>query len=878
MEWQTISQKDCVKQLDTDRKKGLSEQQARSRLEHYGTNELKQAKKVGLIRRFFRQFADFMVIILLIAAGISFVTSYVQKDSDYIDSIIILCIVIINAITGVVQESRAEQAIASLQKLSAPESTVIRGGKQKKIPSSQLVPGDMVVLSAGNLVSADIRLLESYELKAEESALTGESVPSEKDAAVVFPAGTPIGDQKNMLFSGSSISTGRGMGVVVATAMETQVGKIAHMIHTEDAPETPLQHKLSQTGKVLGIGAIIICAIIFLMGLLQQINALEMFMISISLAVAAIPEGLPAVVTIVLAIGMRRMAAKRAIIRRLPAVETLGSASVICSDKTGTLTQNKMTVTALASAGGKIALHSAEGNFILELGTLCTDCTEEGGAVLGEPTEVAIVNACGTSKQNLEQKYPRVSEIAFSSARKMMTTVHRLPGGGYRIITKGAPDLLLAHCTAYGKGSAALGEPVRQAILRQNDQMASQALRILGVAFRDVVSLPPVGEMEKNLSFLGLIGMIDPPRPQAKEAVRLCRKAGIRAVMITGDHAVTATAIARDLGILNDAHGVMTGAELDRISQQKLTKEISRFSVFARVTPEHKVRIVKAFQARGEVVAMTGDGVNDAPALKAADIGCAMGKSGTDVAKNSADMIMTDDNFATIVAAVREGRGIYDNIKKTVHFLISCNIGEILTVFVAFLLHLPAPLLAIQLLWVNLVTDSLPALALGVEPIEDDIMERKPEKASKGIFSGSAGYHIMVEGCLIGALALLAYTIGRVFFDGNPAEPLIGRTMAFVVLSLSQVVHTFNVHSHQSVFQGGFLRNPRLIGAAAICVLLQVSVVVVGPLSALFQTVSLSGMQWLLVVGLSLVPLVAVELEKRFLRKKHVSVAFWKKR
>lgn len=830
-------------------KTGLTASAAGGRQKEYGRNELAQPKKRSLILRFLAQFSDFMIIILLIAAGISLFTSYLQHDNDYIDAIIILTIVVINAITGLIQESRAEKAIEALKKLSSPQAHVIRSGAEFLVPAAELVPGDLVVLKAGDLVPADLRLTEAVNLKAEESALTGESLPSDKRADMTCSAGTPLGDRHNLLYSTSSITSGHGAGLVIATGMDTQVGNIAHMISSQDAPQTPLQHKLAQTGRWLGIGALAICFIIFVMGLFQHVAPLEMFLISISLAVAAIPEGLPAVVTIVLAIGVRRMAAKRGIVRRMPAVETLGSASVICSDKTGTLTQNRMTVVELRNTGGKIQMHSAGGQRLLSMAALCTNCSVSGTAVHGDPTEAAIVNAATEKKADLDAQFPRVLEIPFSSERKMMTTVHKLGKGKYRIISKGAPDILFTHCTG--------GAP------RQNEEMAAHALRVLGVAFRDI-DYPPDNDqsIETGLTFLGLIGMIDPPRPQAKSAVALCKKAGIRPIMITGDHAATAAAIARQLGIMEGSSRFITGAELDKLSQPQLEKSIYDFSVFARVSPEHKVRIVQAFQSHGEVVAMTGDGVNDAPALRVADIGCAMGISGTDVAKAASDMILADDNFATIVAAVREGRGIYENIKKTVHFLLSCNIGEILTVFVSFLLRLPTPLLAIQLLWVNLVTDSLPALALGVEPIDDDIMERKPVKPSESIFGGGMGYNIIIEGCLIGALALLAYSIGRIYFDVDPTFPFIGRTMAFAVLSLTQVVHTFNMRSPHSIFKAGIAANPKLVLAAIICIGLQAAVIVIQPLAVVFKTAVLTLSQWLVVILLSLVPLVVVELEK----------------
>ncbi len=854
MEWQSLTKEDCAKKLKTSLKDGLTPRQAAERLRECGPNELAPPKKKSFFRRFMAQLSDFMVIILLIAAGISFVTSWIQKDSNYIDSIIILIIVAVDAVTGMIQESRAEKALEALQKLSSPKARVIREGREWEIPAGRLVPGDLVAVETGDLVPADLRLTETVDLKAEESALTGESLPGEKDADSVCPAGTPLGDRHNFLYSASSVASGRGRGIVVATGMNTQVGKIAHMIGSQSAPQTPLQRKLAQTGHLLGAGALVICFIIFIMGLVQRIEPLEMFLIAISLAVAAIPEGLPAVVTVTLAVGVRRMAAKRAIVRRLPAVETLGSASVICSDKTGTLTQNRMTVVELQNSHGKRAKDSEEGRRLLKAASLCTDCVVSDGKLRGDPTETALVRAAPAESGELERRTPRVREFPFTSERKRMTTVHRLPGGRYRIITKGAPDVLLRYCSS-GAETDGIG--------RRNEEMASRALRVLGIACRDTDRLPRTAEeAERDLTFLGLIGMIDPPRPEAEKAVKMCKRAGIRPVMITGDHAATAAAIAKRLGIAGGTSNVVTGPELDRMTDGDLARNIGRYSVFARVSPEHKVRIVRAFQSHGEVVAMTGDGVNDAPALRVADIGCAMGESGTDVAKAAADMILTDDNFATIVAAVREGRGIYQNIRKTVHFLISCNIGELLSVFVGFLLRLPSPLLAIQLLWVNLVTDSLPALALGVEPIGSDVMNRKPMRRGESIFSGGMGYNILVEGCLIGSLSLLAYSIGRVFFDVDPASPFIGRTMSFAVLSLSQVVHTFNMRSETSVFRAGLFANPKLVLAAVACVFLQAAVIAIPPLAAVFKTAVLTGKQWAVVAALSLTPLAVVEAEK----------------
>ncbi len=865
MELYSQSREEAVQTLGTDPARGLNQRECQRRLEQYGKNELRPAKRRGLPARFFSQFQDLMVLILLAAAAVSFAVSWVRGDGEYVDSLIILAIVVCNAVIGTVQEVRADRAIQALKKLSSPHAWVIREGRRQRVESSQLVPGDLVVLQAGDLVPADLRLLKSAELKIEESALTGESVPAEKDAGARCPQNAPLGERKNMAFASTGVASGAGVGVVAATGMDTAMGRIAHMLEHEQSPQTPLQQRLKRMGKVMGVGVILICAVIFLLGLFQQRPPLEMFMIAISLGVAAIPEGLTAVVTIVLAMGIKRMAQKRAIVRHLPAVETLGSTQVICSDKTGTLTQNKMTVVAFSSARGEERLDSPAAQFALELATLCSDAQEVGEKITGDPTETAFLRACKRGKGELEGCFPRVGEIPFTSARKRMTTAHRLPEGGFRLIAKGAPDVLIARCTQLLQGGEIrpLTGAMKAKLLSDNSRLAERALRVLAVAYRDVSALPSDDrESESQLVFCGLIAMEDPPRPGVKEAVAQCKRAGILPVMITGDHAATALAIGQRLGIAESSSQVMTGPELDRLDDGALSKKVFQYRIFARVSPEHKVKLVRAFQQRGMVVAMTGDGVNDAPALKAADIGCAMGKNGTEVAQSAADMVLTDDDFSTIVAAVREGRGIYQNIRKTVHFLLSCNIGEILVVFVAFLLRAPTPLLAIQLLWVNLVTDSFPALALGADPIQGDVMEQPPHKREEGVFSGGVGFAVAVEGCLVGALALLAYTIGRAFFDYDPAAPAIGRTMAFCVLSLSQLVHSFNMRSEHSVLKLGLLSNRKLVAACGFCAFLMVSVVLFPPLSALFQTTALTAFQWLIVAALSLCPLLVVEGEK----------------
>ncbi len=724
-----------------------------------------------------------------------------QGENDYIDSIIIIVIVVLNALMGLIQETKAEKSIEALKNMTAPMAKVRRNGKIEEVSSKEIVPGDIVVLEAGNYVPADCRLISSFNLKIEESALTGETEPANKNSKEVLLENIPIGDMNNMAFSNTIVVNGHAEAVVVETGMNTTIGKIAHMIIDNEAPQTPIQKKLAQVGKTLGIACLIICSLVFAIGVIKKIDIVQMFMTSVGLAVAAIPEGLPAIITIMLSIGVTTMAKKNAIIRKLPAVETLGSSSVICSDKTGTLTQNKMKVVDVKNATGNNTATSKE--LILSLGAMCTDCNINEGIAYGEPTEVAIVNSAinfGQNKEELYKKYPRIAEIPFDSERKMMTTIHKA-GGKYRIITKGAPDVLLSKCTKYDVNNSVqtMNFSVKNRIEQENKYMADKALRVIAVSYSDIDYLPSkitTETIENNLVFVGLIGMIDPPREGVKEAVSTCKNAGIKTVMITGDHIATAKAIAKELNILGKNDLAITGTELDKISDKDFEKNIMKYSVFARVSPEHKVKIVKAFQKTGAVVAMTGDGVNDAPALKNADIGIAMGKNGTDVAKNAADMILTDDNFVTIVEAVKQGRNIFDNMKKAIHFLIATNIGEIVTIFMGLLLGLKSPLLAIHLLWINLVTDSLPAIALGLEPPDKEIMNRKPQNSKKGIFADGLWGKIFVEGAMIGMLNLVAFTIGNSFYSLET-----GRTMAFVSLGLLELVHCFNIKSEQSIFK-----------------------------------------------------------------------------
>ena len=806
-----------------------------------------------------------MIIILIISSIVSVIVSNMQGENDYIDSIIIITIVILNAIMGLVQETKAEKSIESLKKMTPQISKVLRNSKVQEVDANELVPGDIIILEAGNYVPADCRLIESFNLKIEESSLTGETEPVEKITNKLKQSNVPIGDMKNMAFMATVVVNGHAKAVVTETGMNTKVGKIANMIIEDEAPETPIQRKLAQVGKVLGTTCLVICGVIFIIGLLKNIEPVEMFMTSVGLAVAAIPEGLPAIVTIVLSIGVTKMAKKNSIIRKLPAVETLGSSSVICSDKTGTLTQNKMEV---------VEINSKNKALTSMLACMCTDCDvnykENKPQIQGEATEVAIVQNAfklGFLKDDLYNKFPKVSEIPFDSTRKMMTTIHKI-NGKYLAITKGAPDVLIKKCTHINQETSidnfrqsGLSNSQTQTIQNENLKMAQKALRVLGVAYKYLENLPAKLDqevIENNMTFVGLIGMIDPPRPGVKEAINTCRKAGIKTVMITGDHIATAKSIAKELNILKNGEKAITGQELDQMTDETLKDEIKNASVFARVSPEHKVRIVKAWQKTGAVVAMTGDGVNDSPALKNADIGIAMGKTGTDVAKNASDMILADDNFITIVEAVKQGRNIYDNIKKAIHFLLATNIGEIVTIFMGLVLGFKSPLLAIQLLWVNLVTDSLPAIALGLEPAEKDIMNRKPVNSRKGLFADGLWSKIITEGILIGALTLVAFSIGNKWYGLE-----VGRTMAFVAIGVLELVHSFNIKSDKSIFKVGILENKFLLGSFILGVFVQTIVVIIPMLANIFKLVPLNFIQWGITLLISIIPIPVIELQKK---------------
>ena len=851
-----------VQQLESNVDTGLTAQQVKERAEKFGPNKLKEKKKKSWMQRFFEQFKDAMIIILIIASVISFVIACIEKNpNEFFEPVLILLIVILNAVMGVMQESKAEKALDALKNMSAPHARVIRDGKEQVINAADLVPGDIIILEAGDFVPADARLIKSVSLKSEESALTGESVPSEKNATARVKKNAPIGDRTNMVFSGCSITYGTATAIVTATGMDTEMGKIANLLSNENESQTPLQKKLSKLGKYLGFVALAACAIIFVVGILSNVGILDMFMTAVSLAVSAIPEGLPAIVTIVLSIGVQRMVKKNAIIRRLPAVETLGSASIICSDKTGTLTMNRMTLVEAYVDGTKEKEEISESNSskikkLLTYATLCSNGSivfeKNKEKHIGDPTETAIVSAAhknGLIKDELNEKYPRLAEIPFDSDRKLMSTINQIDGKLY-VIVKGAVDVMETRCISGNLEKAKL----------INEEMSSNALRVLAVAYKEIDELPKTLNPEKiedGLTFMGLVGMIDPPRPNARAAVKTCREAGIKPIMITGDHVITASAIAKKLGILLPEDKAITGPELDEMTDEELDNVLETISVYARVSPENKIRIVKAWQRKGQVVSMTGDGVNDAPALKAADIGCAMGITGTDVAKGSADMILTDDNFSTIVDAVKEGRGIYANIRKVIGFLLGTNIGEVVAVFVSMLLWNVSPFLSMQLLMINLVTDSLPAIALGMEPVESDVMKHKPKPKNEGLFAHGLGIKVVLQGFMFGILALVAFKVGE-----NVTGTLAGgQTLAFMTLALSQITQAFNMRSEKSLFKTGLFTNKNLTWACLASFAL-VALVLFTPVRVAFGLVVLPWKMYLLGLGFALIPVIIMEVSK----------------
>ena len=920
--WFNKEVKDVEAELKTDLENGLSSKQVEENKAKYGENELQEKKKEPLIKKFIAQFKDFSIIVLIIAAIVSGVVGVAQGEG-FTDTIIILIVVLLNAVIGVAQESKAEKSLEALRKLSEHAAKVVRDGKEQVIPARELVPGDLVIIETGDYVSADLRIIEAVNLKSQESSLTGESVPVEKSIEAIEGEEIGIGDRVNMLFSSSLITYGRGKAIVVETGMNTEVGKIAGMLNETEKQETPLQKRLNSLGKTLGIAALAICAFIFVLGLLQGKDVISMFMTAVSLAVAVIPEGLVAVSTIVLAIGVQKMVKKNAIVKKLPAVETLGSSTVICSDKTGTLTQNKMTVEKVFCNDVTVDVNKVETtedfNKLVYNCMLCNDSRMlETGELAGDPTETALIDMAFNLEyqEAIVRENLRVEEVPFDSERKLMTTVNE-NNGRYRVYTKGGVDELLARCNSYlFKGEIRTNlEDYSRWIRENNENMAKDALRVLAFAYKDIDHMPSKEEMktiESGLTFIGMVGMIDPPREEAKKAVEKCKHAGIKTVMITGDHKITAVAIAKKLGILENEDEALTGLELDKISDEELTKNIRKYSVYARVSPEHKVRIVKAWQANGEIVAMTGDGVNDSPALKTADIGCAMGKVGTEVAKEAADVILTDDNFATIVSAVEEGRRIYDNILKVIQFLISCNVGEVIVLLLATLF---APLMAktfgisdvtmiqlllpIHILWINLVTDTFPALALAFDPANRDVMDRKPIKKDEGIFTKGRTFRIIYQGAMIGILTLSAFIIGlatpdsklptMVKYEGetiaveeidNLEEILanggeyvskeetkieIGQTMAFMVLAFSELVHVFNIRDNKnSIFKTGILGNSILIWAVLASAFLMVIILAVPALRHVFSIPILPMNNMIETIALIIAPVVIVELMKLF--------------
>ena len=883
------------KELETDVKKGLINEQVSSKQEKYGLNQLKAKKKKSLLQKFIEQFKDFSIIVLIIAAVVSGFVG-VSQGEGITDTIIILIVVLANAIIGIAQESKAEKSLEALQKLTDHASKVIRNGHLEVIPAKELVPGDIVTLDTGDYIPADLRVFEAVNLKAQEASLTGESMPVEKSIKIIDDPETGIGDRTNMLFSSSLVTYGRGKGIVVATGMETEVGKIAGMLDNTEKQITPLQEKLNKLGKTLGIAALAICVFIFIIGLLQGKEPINMFMTAVSLAVAAIPEGLVAVSTIVLAIGVQKMVKKNAIVKKLPAVETLGSATVICSDKTGTLTQNKMTVEKIFINGSTNELETYQKNLnedvkkLVYANMLCNDTKiSKDGSLNGDPTETALVDMAFKLDfdPSIYDRMPRVQEIPFDSERKLMTTVNETDGK-YIVYTKGGMDELLGICNRYilnGEIKTDL-ENYTKIINKNNENMAKEALRVLACAYKEIDHKPTKEEMknvESDLIFIGMVGMIDPPREEAKQAVEKCKTAGIKTVMITGDHKITATAIAKKLGILEDESEAITGQELENMSDEELIKNVRHYSVYARVSPEHKVRIVKAWQKNGEIVAMTGDGVNDSPALKTANIGCAMGIVGTDVAKEAADVILTDDNFATIVSAVEEGRRIYDNILKVIQFLLSSNVGEVIVLFLATLLTPMFAkcfgitdvakleiLLPIHILWINLVTDSLPALALAFDPAGQDIMKRKPAKPGKGVFTKGMTWRVVYQGIMIGLLTLIAFMVGL----GSTTHPInglslddskieVGQTMAFITLAMSELVHVFNVRNNKkSIFKTNIFNNSKLIWAILASAALMFVILFIPALREIFSIPILPTGNVIELIILILAPIIIVEIFK----------------
>lgn len=878
--WFSKSTEEVLQELGIDLEQGLTSEEAARRLEQYGPNKLPEKKRKSLLSMFLAQLQDTMIYILLAATLLSLIMG------DHAEAIIILIVVLLNAAIGVFQENKAEQAMEALKKLTTPRAYVRRDGQVVDVGSEEIVPGDVVEIDAGRFIPADLRLVESSNLQIEESALTGESVPSEKDASFISDkANLPLGDRKNMAFMSTLATYGRGVGVVVANAVESEIGKIAKILEEDNDEMTPLQKRLDHFGKMLGFICLAVAGLMLVVGLFQGRGFKDMLLLAISLAVAAIPEGLPAIVAIVLALGVTRMSKNNAIVKKLPSVETLGSVNIICSDKTGTLTQNKMTVVKsytyenmhqMDADIDKVETDEDERMLVKSL-VLCSDATANAEKTTGDPTEIAFVifgNRIGMTKEALNKEFPRVAEKPFDSDRKLMSTANK-EGDKYVVHTKGAVDNLLKISTrAFVDGKVVpMTEKIRSNYLTEAENLSNEALRVLGAAYKFSDTVPEPEEMEHDLIFLGMVGMIDPPRLEVKDSVAVAKQAGVRTIMITGDHKNTAVAIARELGIAQSIDQALTGPEIDDYSDEDFVKNINNWRVFARVSPEHKVKIVRAFKSHDNVVSMTGDGVNDAPSLKFADIGVAMGITGTDVSKGAADMILTDDNFSTIVRAVEEGRNIYANIKKAVIFLLSCNLGEIIALFFAVLFGWPIPLLPTQILWVNLVTDSLPAISLGIDPGDPDAMKKKPRDPKDSFFSNGAGIRAVIGGTLIGVLTLAAFIWGLTergvpfseltsVTNDNPAL-VYARTMAFVVLAASQLFYSLSMRNPiKSIFQVGLFTNKYLAGSIVMGILLQLVVIEVPFLANAFEVHALPLNDWIVVIGFALIPLAVNELIK----------------
>ena len=884
--WFTKSQEAVLKELNVNSKTGLSTEEAKKRLEKYGLNKLKGKPKKSLLQLFLAQLKDVLIYVLIGAAVINIIA---HRTEGIPDALIILTVVLINALVGVIQESKAEKALEALQQMTAPKSLVRRNGEVIEINSEELVPGDILIIDAGRYIPADVRLIESANLQIQESSLTGESVPSEKNADfITSDEKISVGDKENMAFMSTIAIYGRGEGVVVATAMDTEIGKIAKILDEDENMLTPLQIKLEELGKTLGYGALAICGIIFVVGMLQGRQVVEMFMTSISLAVAAIPEGLVAIVAIVLSLGVKSMSRKNAIVRKLPAVETLGAVNIICSDKTGTLTQNKMTVVKTYTLDNLKDISdernqkaNVDETELIRSFVLCSDASIDGGQDIGDPTEVALVvlgDKFNLEKNTLNAEYKRVGENPFDSDRKLMSTLNE-EGNKFRVHTKGAIDNILMRSNRILVNGEILPitDEAKAKILKVAENLSDDALRVLGVAFKDVDTEIAPEEMEKDLVVVGIVGMIDPPRIEVKGSIEEAKRAGITPIMITGDHKNTAVAIAKELGIATDISQSLTGSEIDSIPDEKFAKEINNYRVFARVSPEHKVKIVRAFKKQGNIVSMTGDGVNDAPSLKSADIGVAMGITGTDVSKGASDMILTDDNFTTIVHAIEEGRNIYNNIKKTIMFLLSCNLGEVLCVFFATVFGWAMPLVPTQLLWVNLITDTLPAISLGMDPGDKDVMNRKPRDPKESFFAEGAGMRAIVGGVLIGILTLVAFYLGIIHFGDVPIKEAkdgteivtYGRTMAFIVLTFSQLFYSLSMrNSKKTIFEVGFFGNMFLIISIIISIILQVLLISIPPIAEMFKVTALDPSHWGIVIGLSLIPFAINEIIKVVTRGK----------